>query len=437
MQTRLAGVTATTASELAPGDIIELTVGDVAHGGIFVARHDSGRVVFVSDALPGERVQVRVAEVKKRFARGETLRVLEAAPERQEHVWAAASLDRAPEDRAGGAEFGHVLPAFGRELKRRVLADAMARFGGLDADGALLRDLEVAALPGDDEARGTGWRTRLTLHVDDERRVGPYAARSHRIVDVNDLPLAFADIEEVALAEIAAGSRSPGEIDFVAPSDLEVRLRRRPRSKAAHDAGVVQERVHDYDFDVNEDGFWQIHRFAATTLFDAVGEALDRSRFDADAQHLDLYGGVGLLGAALADASGAERLRLESVEVAEEATAHAAANLARWEGTSAVTSSVDRYLRALATGADAAARASLAAGTVVLDPPRAGAKAPVVDALAALEPQQLIYVACDPVALGRDTGLLRERGYELTRLRAFDLFPNTHHVEAVATFVRA
>jgi tRNA/tmRNA/rRNA uracil-C5-methylase (TrmA/RlmC/RlmD family) len=76
-------------------------------------------------------------------------------------------------------------------------------------------------------------------------------------------------------------------------------------------------------------------------------------------------------------------------------------------------------------------------GTVVLDPPRAGAKEPVIDALAELAPSQLVYVACDPVALGRDTGLLRERGYELARVRAFDLFPNTHHVEAVATFVRA
>jgi tRNA/tmRNA/rRNA uracil-C5-methylase (TrmA/RlmC/RlmD family) len=430
-------VTETTASELVPGQIVELTVGDVAHGGIFVARHESGRVVFVSDALPGERVEVRVAEVKKRFARGETLRVLEAAPERQEHVWAAASLDRAPEDRAGGAEFGHALPEFGRELKRRVLADAMARFGGVEAEGALLGELEVAGLPGDDESRGTGWRTRLTLHVDADKRVGPYAARSHRIVDVDDLPLAFSDIEESALAEIRAGSRSPGHIDFVAPADHEVHLRRRPDAKPARAAGVVHERVHEFAFDVNEDGFWQIHRSAATTLFDAVGEALDREHFDAAAQHLDLYGGVGLLGAALAAAAGEPGIRLESVEVAEEATAHAAANLARWEGTSAVTSAVDRYLRGLAHTADASQRASLAAGTVVLDPPRAGAKAPVIDALAALEPQQLIYVACDPVALGRDTGLLHERGYELTRLRAFDLFPNTHHVEAVATFIRA
>jgi tRNA/tmRNA/rRNA uracil-C5-methylase (TrmA/RlmC/RlmD family) len=79
----------------------------------------------------------------------------------------------------------------------------------------------------------------------------------------------------------------------------------------------------------------------------------------------------------------------------------------------------------------------LRAATVVLDPPRAGAGKEVVSAIAALEPAQLIYVACDPVALSRDVALLAERGYELAQLRAFDLFPNTHHVEAVARLVRS
>ena len=72
----------------------------------------------------------------------------------------------------------------------------------------------------------------------------------------------------------------------------------------------------------------------------------------------------------------------------------------------------------------------------MLDPPRSGAGRPVVDALASLEPAQVVYVACDPVALARDVALFAERGYGLRTLRAFDLFPNTHHVEAVATLTR-
>jgi tRNA/tmRNA/rRNA uracil-C5-methylase (TrmA/RlmC/RlmD family) len=110
------------------------------------------------------------------------------------------------------------------------------------------------------------------------------------------------------------------------------------------------------------------------------------------------------------------------------ATDHAATNLSEWMGASAITSRVDRYLRELAKS-----RNSLESATVVLDPPRSGAGKEVVDSLARFGPAQVVYVACDPVALARDVALFRERGYELTRLRAFDLFPNTHHVEAVAT----
>ena len=114
------------------------------------------------------------------------------------------------------------------------------------------------------------------------------------------------------------------------------------------------------------------------------------------------------------------------------ATGHAGANLAEWVGSRAVTGRVDRFLDELADAATAAERTRLRDATVVLDPPRSGAGRAVVDRLAELRPRQLVYVACDPVALARDVGLLREQGYELDHLVAFDLFPSTHHVEAVA-----
>ncbi|RRJ86799.1 class I SAM-dependent RNA methyltransferase [Gulosibacter macacae] len=416
-------------SDLALGDTVELEVGDVAHGGVFVARHPSGRVVFVADALPGERVRARVTELKKRFARAEAVEVLEASPERLEHVWAEASIDRDPDDRVGGAELGHTSPAFGRELKRRVLTDALNRFGGIDSE------VEVAALPGDDDNRGRHWRTRVTLHIDADGQVGPYAARSHHIIPVESLPLAFNDIEELALGVIREGSRGPGRLDFVAPADFEVRMRRRLDGRRARDPEVLRERVAKREFLVREDGFWQVHRHAATTLYAATQRAIDRALIDDNALHLDLYGGVGLLGAALAEVVG-DHARVVSVESAAAATEFARENLAEWRDSGAVTARVDRYLRGL-LDSDAVTRDAVHAGTVVLDPPRSGAGAEVVDALGELAPAQLVYVACDPVALARDTGMLRERGYELRGIEAFDLFPNTHHVEAVAAFVRA
>jgi len=178
-----------------------------------------------------------------------------------------------------------------------------------------------------------------------------------------------------------------------------------------------------------------VHHAAAKTLTDAVIAAIDPTRFDPQAANLDLYGGVGLFAAALGDVGG-PGTRVTSVEGNERATDLAQANLAEWVGARALTNRVDYFLRELLSTAGPTERERLRAATVVLDPPRAGAGRDVIELLGKVTPAQLIYVACDPVALARDVKLLAGQGYRLSGIRAFDLFPNTHHLEAVANFVR-
>jgi len=401
---------------------VELDVTNIAHGGVAVARLD-GRVVFVSDAIPGERVLARITEdSKKSFWRAETISVITPSEHRREHIWAEASVDRSPENRAGGAEFGHIDLAHQRELKRQVLVDSLKRMGKIEADAT------VEAIAGDDDARGTGWRTRVRLHVDESGRPGPFAARSHRVISVDSLPLATAELSEIApLDKFFVGEE---HVDVIAPSTGGARLiygKQKPTT--------ITEVVGDREFRLADGGFWQVHRGAAATLTEAVQTAIDDALFDPSAMNLDLYGGVGLLAAAVGDRFG-PTTKITTVESDERATDYAAANLEDWIGASAVTGRVERWVRELATSANAVQKARLRAATIVLDPPRSGAGKEVVSQLADLAPAQLVYVACDPVALARDLGLFAERGYELTALRAFDLFPNTHHVEAVATLQR-
>ncbi|MET0590531.1 MAG: class I SAM-dependent RNA methyltransferase [Naasia sp.] len=403
---------------------LELEVGAVAHGGVFVARHE-GRVVFVADALPGETVRARVVDSSKEsFWRADALDVLVPSEDRQPHIWAEAGIDRDPSERVGGAEFGHIAPARQRTLKAEVLLDSLRRFGRVDTTGSAA---SVEALPG--ETDGTGWRTRVRLHADSDGLIGPYVARSHTVVATRTLPLAAPALREVA----PVGQRIPGSpgLDLIATSTGDVRVV--PVSGAEPGAPVV-EVVGDRRFELAERGFWQVHTAAAATLSAAVRDAVQVDLFDADAANLDLYGGVGLLAAAVGDGFG-RGVRITSVEADEAATGFARTNLADWPSADAVTARVDRYL----TGLERSSRSALARiarGTVVLDPPRAGAGKQVMRALGRLRPAQLVYVACDPVALGRDIGLARDAGYRLTALRGFDLFPNTHHVEAVATLVR-
>ena len=128
---------------------------------------------------------------------------------------------------------------------------------------------------------------------------------------------------------------------------------------------------------------------------------------------------------------------MTSVESDARATEHAGENLSEWVGARAETARADRYLATLAAQAGAAERARLARGVVLLDPPRAGAGREVVDRIAGFDPASVVYVACDPVALARDLGTFRAHGYEQLRIDAFDLFPHSHHVEAVAVLARA
>jgi len=432
------------ASTLQPGDDIELEVTNIAHGGVSVARHE-GRVVFVTDAIPGERVLARVTEARKKsFARASVLQVLETSPHRRPHVWAEASVDRDPDARVGGAEFGHIDLAHQRELKAFVLSDSLKRMAGLD------REVVVAAAPGDDAANGLGYRTRVRLHVDEHGRVGPFAARSNTVIPVTSFPLAAEAINNIApLDELIVDAEA---VDLIAPSSaapelgdprMLVSYRTEPGAKAVERVGErdeIREQVGDREFAVHAGGFWQVHTQAPKVLTkavaDAVAEAIRLTEFDPDAHNLDLYGGVGLLAAALGDAAGSG-VKMTSVESDELATDFAAENLSEWVGARAVTARVDRYLRDLIADANSLFRERVRSATVILDPPRTGAAGEVTAALLELAPKRLIYVACDPVALARDVASLVAGGYELRSVDGYDLFPHTHHVEAVAVLVRA
>jgi len=458
-----------------PNALVELDIDTVAHGGVTVARLD-GRVVFVADAVPGERVAARLVSDPEKdqnasYWRADTVEVLRASADRVPHVWSAASIERAPEERAGGAEFGHIALPRQRALKGEVLTDALRRMGGID------RVVEVQPIGADAAenatADGLRWRTRMRLHVGADGRVGPYAARSHTVVPIEDLPLATAAIEEAA----ALGRRVDDAVavEFVETSSGEVRVSRiaeelsktggrrgqgarggsardrggagtrgakgsgAPRASAAparEKPATIVERVGDREFRLAANGFWQVHRDAARTLSGAVQDLTREDLFDPRAANHDLYGGVGLLAAALGDRFG-PATRVTSVESEATATDFAAENLAEWMGARAVTARVDRYLADLEKQASAEERHRLASATMVIDPPRSGAGKAVVGSLTRLGVAQVVYVACDPVAFARDVALFRAQGYELDAVRAYDLFPHTHHVETVGVLVRS
>ncbi|MGK5627260.1 class I SAM-dependent RNA methyltransferase [Streptomyces sp. URMC 123] len=423
------------------GEEYEVEIGPVAHGGHCIARTPGGRVLFVRHALPGERVVARVTEgdEESRFLRADAVTVLEASKER-----VAAPCPFAGPGKCGGCDWQHAAPGAQRRLKASVIEEQLRRLAKLGPAEAGW-DGTVEPAPGDKVAKGEvpAWRTRVQYAVDAEGHAGLRRHRSHEVERIDHCMIAAPGVSELGIekrewpqiasveAIAATGShdrqvvltpRPGGRLPIVELDKPVSVLRVNERTGSVHRVHgrpFVRERAADRTWRVGEGGFWQVHPKAADLLVDAVMRGLMPRKGD---MALDLYCGVGLFAGALAERVGANGAVL-GIESGKRAVEDARHNLEDLDRVRVEHGKVEDVLpRTGITEAD----------LVVLDPPRAGAGRRIVDRVAALGPRRIAYVACDPAALARDLAYFQEAGYAPTLLRAFDLFPMTHHVECVA-----
>jgi tRNA/tmRNA/rRNA uracil-C5-methylase (TrmA/RlmC/RlmD family) len=426
------------------GSRYEVEVGPVAHGGHCAARHEN-RVLFVRHALPGERVVAEVTEGDEtsRFLRADAVEVLQASSDR-----VAAPCPYAGPGRCGGCDWQHVAPGAQRRLKVAVITEQLARLAGLTPEQAGW-DGTVAPAPGDKVAKGEvpAWRTRVQYAVDADGRAGLRRHRSHEVEPIDHCLIAAPGVSElgvekrawpaVASVEAIAATGSSDRQVIITPVpggrlpivelDRPVSVMRVDEQGGVHQVhgrGFVRERAVRRTWRVGAGGFWQVHPQAADLLTRAVLDGLRPRRGE---MALDLYCGVGLFAGALAERLG-ERGAVLGIESVKRAVEDARHNLADVDRVRIEHGKVEQVLpRTGITEAD----------LVVLDPPRVGAGKSAVRLLTALAPRAIAYVACDPAALARDLTYFAADGYHPTSLRAFDLFPMTHHVECVAILERA
>ncbi len=385
-------------------EIIEMRIEKLVYGGDGLGRVE-GRAVFVPGTSPGDLVRARVVERKKSFLRAEVLDVLEPGPARRTPPCPLAG-------ECGGCQFQHVDYGAQIAAKGEFVRDALARIGRIDFAG----DIPVHA----DAEHELSYRVRATAHVVKTRdRVlfGFFAPRSHRVVDVESCPLLVPELD--AAWHRARSSRE--KLHRVETLDLAV-----GDAGAAADPPVAA--VGGSDLETEVAGVR--YRFAPGTFFQAnrpLLGSLVRVATDGDeeggALALDLFAGVGLFAIPLARRFG----RVVAVESDGRAAAFARAN-ADANGVAnmrVVAEPVESWLagRPVAEG-----EVDLA----LLDPPRTGLGLEGARLLAGLAPRRIVYVSCDPSTLARDLRVLVDAGYGLRSVDAFDLFPQTFHVETVA-----
>ena len=408
---------------------LDLTIEKLVPGGDGMS-HAEGKVIFVPGTLPGEKVRVRCTESKKDYARGDVVEILEASPDRVKPPCPVFG-------RCGGCDWQHAGYEAQLRLKVAMVEDALRRTGGLAFPGLAI-----------ESGKPLRYRNRIQTHRDSSGRAGFLARNSHAVVPVDTCP-----ISHPAFDALLAGPRPRGGVRGGGPDPDAIPTfredRQGPGRRYAAWAHTPRGGAGDYLVGEGPDGTTRLgaasKRLPAEPIGEISVEVLGKTvRFDlrcffqsnlemleklipyaleglGGREAMDLYGGVGLFGAFLAD-------HFETVVSVEEnpiALEYALRNIGE----------AHRFLRGRLEDLVGEVRGHLADSrpeAIVVDPPRDGLDATVKDFLVAKMPARLIYVSCNPVTLARDLKILLARGFRLDDLRLFDFYPQTAHVEAVA-----
>jgi 23S rRNA (uracil1939-C5)-methyltransferase len=410
-----------------PDDTFELTLDDMAHGGSAIGRH-AGRAIFVPYAIPGERIVARITDARTRYAFAEGVTLLEPSPHRVTPRCAHFGPGR-----CGGCHFQHIDYAAQLDYKRAIVIDQFKRIGGLT------NVTVYPAIPSPDE---WGYRNHATFHVDGEGNLCYIGTNNHTLIPVEEChiirpelldllnELNFEDMPELDRVRLQIGSDGdlmvilsspddqPPELEVSIPVSINFVLSDNEPVNLIGSSNVAYS-VHGRRFRVTAGGFFQVNLPQAEKLVDLV---LERLNLQGSETVLDLYAGVGLFTAFIA-----ERASLvTSIESYPPAVTDADENLADLDNIDLIEGSVEDVLAELEGPVDA----------VVVDPPRTGVEPAALDILDDLGARTIVYVSCEPATLARDAKRLIAKGFRLVDVQPVDMFPQTYHIECVAHFTR-
>jgi len=386
--------------------LYEVTIERILPGGREIA-HADGWTVMVALGAPGDRLVVRFDRVKGSVAFASIVEILEPSPLRVEPPCPYFG-------RCGGCDFQQLNYQAQLNAKVEIVRDCLRRLGGIES----VPDFEITPAPHE-----WHYRARAQWQYDNEqKRLGYFEANSHRVCDVAECAVLTPELQSQLerLRRKMSDGEFPEDARYfrVIAGDEEVSVasaRGGTVSKGA-EARDVQRTINGETYRLNAESFFQ-------TNIDLLPQLIDATLQDAQGKSaIELYSGVGLFTVPLAR-------RFEnviSIEDDADVTQFAQENLshADLQNTEVVNADVGDWL-----DENAAALQNL--DFLLLDPPRTGAESRVISGIITMKPQRISYVSCDPATLARDLKKLIAGGYSIQSMRAFDMFPQTHHVETV------
>ena len=382
----------------------EVVIERILPGGLGLA-HADGRTVMVALAAPGDRLRVRIDRVKGNVVFASIVQVIESSSLRIEPPCPYFG-------RCGGCDFQQLNYQAQLETKKEIIRDCLRRLASLEA----IPDFEIVPAPHE-----WHYRARAQWQFDPvSKRLGYFESGSHRICDVAECavlaPELQAELERLRrLIEQDALSGNTRYFRAIAGDESVSIADERGRNPIGRHDGEITRTVHGETYFFNAASFFQTNNDLLPQLID---EALSEVR---GGKAVELYSGVGLFTLPLA------RRFWEVVAVESDAPA---GNLARHNLAHAGLANAEVVTRDVADwlAMDSASRET---DFLLLDPPRTGAESRVIFGILKLKPQKICYVSCDPATLARDLKKLIAGGYSIDSIKAFDMFPQTHHVETV------
>lgn len=400
---------------------MEVTIERILPGGLGLA-HAEGKTLMVSLAAPGDRLRVRIDRVKGSVSFALIEEIITPSPDRVEPPCPYFG-------RCGGCDFQQLTYPAQLAAKLEIIRDCLRRLGGIESPP----DFQITPAPD-----VWHYRSRAQWQYDSIRqRLGYFESGSRHVCDVADCAVLAPQLQltlEGLRERMQNGSlpENAGDFRAVLGDDNQVSIappvQGADEMLASEQVQDIHRTIHGEAYRLNAESFFQANDGLLTQLIDAaLANATGESA-------VELYCGVGLFTLPLA-----RRFKhVAGVEGDGAASAFARDSMraAALSNAEIANQDVARWLEDTIQSADKVAALQNGLDFLLLDPPRTGAESRVIAGILKLQPQRISYVSCDPATLARDLKKLLAGGYQLLSLSAFDMFPQTHHIETVAHLAR-